>query len=229
MKLKIQNNFIYVSQCKNEDNCNYEINLKKTNNIKLNNWNFYNYYVSEENTEINFIENIDNDYKTFSELCYNNYIHEISQPYTTVWIVGNYPLKANSNFINKYFTSFSNGYIYIFQNIECNSDNSFILNNYDLKITANVGDYITIGSNIIYGAKFSKKYITNDEPEVFGYLKKNIIEKQCFKIKKMKIKSKLEIMMFYILVDLFIRNQEKFIFQKKILENYFMEKLFMMD
>ena len=182
-EIKNLEQFYICIQCKNEDNCNYEINLKKTNNIKLNNWNFYNYYVSEENTEINFIENIDNDYKTFSELCYNNYIHEISQPYTTVWIAGNYPLKANSNFINKYFTSFSNGYIYIFQNIECNSDNSFILNNYDLKVKANVGDYITIGSNIIYGAKFSKKYIINDEPEVFGYLKKNVIEKQCFKIK----------------------------------------------
>ena len=57
------------------------------------------------------------------------------------------------------------------------------MNNYDLKITANVGDYITIGSNIIYGAKFSKKYIINDEPEIFGYLKKNVIEKQCFKMK----------------------------------------------
>ena len=175
--------FYICIQCKNEDICNYTINIKKTVNIKLNNWNYYNYYVTEENTEMNFIENIDDDVKTFSELCYNNYVHEISQPYTTVWVTGNYPIRTNSNFINNYFTSFSIGYIYLFQNIECHSDNTFILNNYDLKIKSKLGDYITIGSNIIYGAKFSKKYIINDEPEIFGYLKKNIMEKQCFKIK----------------------------------------------
>ena len=182
-EIKNLEEFYICIQCRNEDNCDYEINLKKTNDIKLYNWNYYNYYVSRENTEMNFMESIDEGLQNLPELCYNNYIHELSQPYTTVWITGNYPLEVNSNFINKYFKSFRNGYVYVFQNIKCNSDKSFILNNYDLKIKSKEGDYITIGSNIIYGAKFSKKYIINDEPEIFGYLKKSVMERQCFKIK----------------------------------------------
>jgi len=145
------------------DNCSYKTQFLEESEASIDISNQYNYYISEENKEMNFVlkKNINYQYS--------------SNSFIIIWIKGSLPSKinfdSNINILSKRYFS-NNGNIFIIKNID----------NYKLNVLAEKEDYISIGSNVVEEGK-SKELKINDL-ETFGYLKKGVIEEMCFPIEK---------------------------------------------
>ena len=154
---------IYICAHCQKENCSYKAEFFEESEASIDISKQYNYYISEENKEMNFVLK-----NNFNYQYSNNY-------YFIIWIKGSLPSKANfiSNINILAERNFANnGHIFIVKNID----------NYKLNIHAEKEDYISIGSNVVDGGK-SKELKVNDL-ETFGYLKKGIIEEMCFPIEK---------------------------------------------
>ena len=154
---------IYICVHCQKENCSYKTQFLEESEASIDISNQYNYYISEENKEMNFLLKNNLSYKYSS----NSFI--------IIWVKGSLPSEINfiSNFNILAKRNFSNnGNIFIVPNID----------KYKLNLLAEKGDYISIGSNVIEEGK-SKELKINDL-ETFGYLKKGIIEEMCFPIEK---------------------------------------------
>ena len=152
------NKFYIVVECKLDDSCNFAVTFSGLDKIKLSEQEQYTYYVSKNNTQMEFSINSVLDTK-----------------YITIYTKG----YKNINTIQNLNYSFDQGKAIIIEN----PNNSF---SYSLTVNGEEGDLITVGNQIVKKNDFGENEILNGiTPNRFSYyglLKKNYNEEECYKI-----------------------------------------------
>ena len=155
------NKFYIAVECR-ETTCDYDLNIYGQDYIEIK-FNFeYSYYVGKNNKEMIF--RIKNDLEK----------NDINSKILVFYGLGENNLSfniINISYINKYSLNF--GTIIIFEKSENYNDD------YYLEVKAKEGSFINIGirAESKEGKIFKKKEING--PEIFGYLKKGFLEKEC--------------------------------------------------
>ena len=162
---QIKNKFfitIDFLECSELFPCKYDMEIDLlSNNIILSLGEQYSYFVTKENKDITFI---------FTN---NEIINENNN--LLIWAKGNKYIYTSLHSIKSY-EKHSKYNIY---NIKVDfSDNVFFY--YNLELNATEGDFINIGS-LLFDENSTCTTIFNEEMEMTGFLKKDIIDKNCFK------------------------------------------------
>ena len=150
--------------CQKEKSCKYQINLNSVQKCQIKVGSQYSYYVTDKNTQMDF------------EFLPLNTKDSTGKDFFQFWVKGG---KINSTFLGEGHTekSFSYGKIYSIKNTNSGAK-------YELKVEAEKGDYINIGSIHING-EISKKQLRINDLEIIGSVSKDLRE-MCFPIQKRK-------------------------------------------
>ena len=157
-KDQLTKTFYFSVEC-HKNNCDYSVYISQENEIILNFGEQLTYYVAEENTIMNFT--IQYESKIFTGDIIN------------IWARGYKNITTAIKGINDYHKhSESDTY-------------SIILDekdkiNFEFKVSGIIGDLINVGA-IYYKQNISETIISDNGVEIIGFLKKNKIEKNCFK------------------------------------------------
>ena len=165
---QIKNKFfitIDFLECSEEFPCKYNLEISLfSNNIILSLGEQYSYFVTKENKGIIFIfRNNESINKKNNLIIWAKGNKNI---YTSLYSIKNYEKHSKYNVYNVKFD---------------NSDNDFFY--YNLELNATEGDFINIGS-LLFDENLTCSTIFNEEIEMTGFLKKGIIDKNCFKMPK---------------------------------------------
>ena len=156
--------------------CNFNYTLLGMDTIILNSDESYNYYVTKETKKMIFTIRIKQKL-----ICNNDFI---SNNTITIWAKGNKNITCLLNAQNYIKLSKYNAFIIQLSNISNISN----INDYIFTVQGENGDLITVGSSFFDGSKNSLSSIAFEENilEISGFLKKNIKNKNCFKILQRK-------------------------------------------
>lgn len=149
----------------------YSITFSLEQEMKISLGEKYSYYVSKENQEMTF--NIAG--KPEIKYIYNNNIGESEK--LTFWAKGSLKVETelSVNSIKKELKGIS-AHI-----VELKDLNEF---SYTFKVKGNLGDYINIGALLISKDNVTQTPIVDERMEIFGFLKKGIMERIIFLVKK---------------------------------------------
>ena len=154
-KEQISNKIFYlIIESKFDKICDYTISFSFTDYVQLQSINnIFSYYVSSKNKKMSFsLENLQN---------------ESSNKIITIFATGNKEIKI-FGLANYKFTKFNNGLITTFIN---NDENKNII----FDIEGEEGDIINVGYKL-------KNIINENNPGIFGYLKKELNKEECYDI-----------------------------------------------
>ena len=163
-KEQIKNIFYFTLEC-SKFPCNIKYTILEIDNFELKIGNTYTYFVTEETKEMKF--------KIIKDPDLNYELSNI----VSVWAKGNKDIYSELDAKNAIKNSIYNGYIVKID------DNSQELN-YIFTIKGEIGDLINVGAFIFDKNDLSLTFIEDNILEISGFLKKNIIEYNCFNLSK---------------------------------------------
>ena len=146
-------------KCEKEENCNYKISQHSAKSCLLNMGKKYSYYISGNNTEMEFSIKVDDS----------------KHSYYQVWVKGANS-SLNTNFANVTKIPFEGGIIYQFKNNPSAEGDNYC----KLRVIGKKGQYATIGTMSIFENKSQNKLIVNDL-EYMGIIS-NELSDICFQI-----------------------------------------------
>ena len=163
-------NYFYLSVECSKLPCNYILTIKSLDIVELILGEQYSYYVSEENKEMNFI------IKGNIEYVYN--LTEYENGIISIWVKGSKDIISELK--EKYTDKHPKYNSYI---IKINGEKEI---EYNILIKGTLGDYINVGS-LFFEGKINltcPMIFTNNGIELTGFLKKNSLDKICYKFSK---------------------------------------------
>ena len=179
-KEQLLSEFFISIQCKIIP-CSYDFILESNEYAELNLTDSFSYYVTESNKKMKF---------KISGIPYTPFANETIENQTiTIYAIGN--LEINSTLESDFnFTKHRTYNAYLIQIYDLNKTYEF-----NLIIEGTAGDLIQIGSNFHDGSKYSSshKLVSKHGRFTFGYLKRGIKTKNCFKVEEYRDKPFLQI------------------------------------
>ena len=170
-KAQIKNEFYFTVEC-DEYPCSFIYNITEQENIELNleERYSYTYYVTKETQEMNFVVHGKPELPQGSIMKGNNVL--------TIWAKGNKGIISELETTDYEKHSELNAYLVKLKNLD-----EFT---YNFKVKGELGDLINVGVSFFDGTFHNLFYnaVDGNIKEFSGFLKKNIKEKNCFKIKK---------------------------------------------
>ena len=192
--------FTVECQIKDEEKCNYLIDITGQANIEFDSPNFnYNFYVNKKNQDMTF--------KVF------NYNSNNKNQILTVYATGGKLMTMKLEFDNT--DSFEGENILIGQGLTTRIKS---FNFYILKIHAEEGDYISLGSKITNDGNkdgdLNSNFLKPNGYQLTGFLKSHVLDEECYKI----ISDKIDNNYASFIVGLFYNKEAKIYFKDKNLE-----------
>ena len=166
-KEQIKNGFYLSIECEFEpiDYFSYYMNISLNDNIELIIKEQYNFYLTEDNYLMNLF--------LIANLSSYSSENNIQNNSITIWVKGNKNISTKLNNISKYEKhSIYDAYI-----LELDELKEY---NFSITIEGTIGDFINIGSSFFQNFNHDNKI--ESEGEIYGFLKKGIIEENCFEI-----------------------------------------------
>ena len=159
-KEQIKNGFYFSIEC-GVKSCKYNFKIILENSIKLYLGQIYQYYITEQNKEMifNIQGNITNEGKKM----------------LSIYAKGHRDIKSRLEEKNN-IIKHSKYNAYIIDNIKSTNIN------YNFIVNGNVGDLVTVGAFYCNRTGICKMDIFNDYYHYSGFLKKNILEQNCFSL-----------------------------------------------
>ena len=165
-KKQFESQFFISVQC-TKTPCSFDFILESKDYAELNLDDDFSYYVTESNKHMEFkISGTPNTFST-GQTNGNNVI--------TIYAIGNLEINTTLNTSN--FTKHKTKNAYLIEINELNKRYE-----YNLIIDGKPGDLINIGSHFHDSNSISNKVLSENDRFIFGYLKKDIKQENCFKV-----------------------------------------------
>ena len=166
-KKQCESQFFISVQC-TKTPCSFDFILESKDYAELNLDDDFSYYVTESNKHMEFkISGAPNTSST-DQTNGNNVI--------TIYAIGNLEINTTLNTSN--FTKHKTKNAYLIKINDLNKSVEYILT-----VNGSPGDLINIGSHFHDSNSISNKVLSENNRFIFGYLKKDTLQKNCFKVK----------------------------------------------